>query len=184
MFLPDSETTRYPPRTFRIIACLPEGRALSFELGDHRVRPPDPATQLAPEVGQELDRDGVMVSHQRVKSILGKHVADRLLVGGHRGRTWLLVEQRYFAKHGARGERGQPALPALSRHLDPHADRPARNQEEVSVEAALLDDDLARTIGAAHEEAPYHGALRFGQALEDAQAVHGDLAGQHVPGPV
>src|SRR3990172_13365198 len=95
MFLPDSETTRYPPGTFRIITCLPEGRASSFELRDHRVRPPDPAAQLATPVGQELDRDGVMVSHQRVKGILGEDVADRVLVGGHRGRARLLVEQRH-----------------------------------------------------------------------------------------
>src|SRR6266508_2973433 len=101
----------------------------SSELGDYRVRPPDPAAQLAPQVGQERDRDGVMIPHQRVKRILGQNVADRLLVGSHRGRARLAVEERHLAEHGARGEGGQPAPPALPRQLDPHADSPARDQE-------------------------------------------------------
>src|SRR5713101_2091313 len=97
-----------------------------FEPGDHRVRPPDPAAQLAPQVGQEGDRDGMVIPHQRVKSILGEGVADRLLV-----------------EIGAGGEGGQPAPPALPRQLDPDADGPSRDQEEGPVEAVLLDDDFA-----------------------------------------
>src|SRR5438034_6318942 len=69
-----------------------------FELGDHRVGPPDPAAQLAPQVRQERDRDAVVIPHQRVKSILGEDVAGRLPVGRHRSRARLALEQGHLAE--------------------------------------------------------------------------------------
>src|SRR5215475_15040370 len=120
----------------------------ALELGHHEIRATDAPAQLAPQVGKQSDGDGGMLAAEAVERLLGEHVAHHVLVGHDGGRAGLLVEKGDLSEDGAGREGGEPALPSLTRQVDPGARCPAQHEEQIALGAALRDHYLARPEGA------------------------------------
>ncbi len=88
----------------------------------------------------------------------------RLLERDHVGRARQPVEEPDLAEEVARLEHAHPLRPVVSRHQD--LERPARDDEEASVELALADGVLARPVapglGVAHDDSEV-GLVQVGE---------------------
>src|SRR5215471_20043744 len=160
----------------RSLLSLPRGcqfadAASALELGDHEVRAADAPAQLAPQVGEQSDGDGGMLAAEAVERLLGEHVAHHVLVSHDGGRAGLSVEKGDLSEDGTGREGGEPALPSLTRQVDPGARCPAQHEEQIALGATLRDHDLARPEGASLETCPHHCALGLAQPFQHAQPI-------------
>src|SRR5499427_7506037 len=143
----------------------------ALELGHHEVRAADAPAQLTPQVGEQGNGDGGMIAPEGMERLLGEDIAHHVLVGHDSGRAGLSVEKGDLSEDGAGREGGEPALPSLTRQVDPGARCPAQHEEQIALGATLRDHDLARPEGASLETCPHHCALGLAQPFQHAQPI-------------